>query len=107
VAEKQKYQVRSAGLIVLPIGELIFSEMATKITIDDEGSGEFVVISQEGREKNTIAVTAEEWPAIVEAVNTLLNEIKQAAPPTPDRALPHPTELPPAQSGIPDAGCTQ
>ncbi len=73
-----EYTTRPLGLIVLPIGEPTFSEMATKITVEGEGAGEFLVISQDARESGSISITSEEWPSIVKAVNILLEQIREA-----------------------------
>lgn len=43
---KDQYEIRIKSLIVAPVGEPIFSEKATEISIDDEAGGEFIVIRQ-------------------------------------------------------------
>jgi hypothetical protein len=68
------YIIRTTELTVMPEGEPIFSEMATIIRIEDEAAGEFVEIKQQSG-KQAIAVAPEEWPAIKQAVETLLAEI--------------------------------
>lgn len=60
-------------LIVMPKGTCILDERATRITLDDEGAGPFVVVKQEGRNDNTIAIDAKEWPAIRGAIQRMLN----------------------------------
>lgn len=61
------------ALIVMPKGADIFDERATRITLDDEGAGPFVVVKQEGRADNTIAIDGKEWPAIRDAIQRMLN----------------------------------
>ena len=57
----------------------MFSEMATKVSIDDEGGGEFIVIEQFCRnESNKIAFNdAVEFNAVCEAVNLLLKDLQK------------------------------
>jgi hypothetical protein len=61
------------ALIVMPKGADIFDERATRISLDDEGGGPFVVVKQEGRNDNAIAIDAKEWPAIRGAIQRMLN----------------------------------
>ena len=72
-----KYQTRITRLTVLPTGRPIFSEMATHVEIDDEAGGEFIRIGQQadGENDQAICIDGEEWPHIVEAVETMLKEI--------------------------------
>ena len=72
-----KYQTRTTRVTILPIGEPIFSEMATHVEIDDEAGGEYVRIRQQSDQQNdqAICIDGEEWPHIVEAVETMLKEI--------------------------------
>ena len=67
------YQTRVTRLLVLPVGEPAFSEMATTVEIDDEAGGEFVVVSQCGRvDLGKIAINPEEWPALRAAINRMV-----------------------------------
>lgn len=74
-----KYLTRVTQLTILPIGEPIFSESATQITIQDDAAGEFVKIKQQfdiaAAERETITVNPDEWPHLKAAVETLLAEI--------------------------------
>jgi len=59
------------SLIVKPHKEPIFSEQATIIALEDEAAGLYVTVTQtHGHPK--IAITAEEWPAIKEAIERML-----------------------------------
>ena len=73
------YVVRVTRLSVLPPKEPLFSEQCTHITIEDEAAGEYLEIEQQSgspdAKHQTIIVTPEEWPAIKQAVETLLSEI--------------------------------
>lgn len=70
-----------SSLIVKPKNEPIFSEMATKVSIDDEAAGLFVVIEQHGcNDIGKIAVNPEEWPAIRAAVDRMIAFCEQTDP---------------------------
>lgn len=59
------------------MGEPIFSEMATHVEIEDEASGEFIVVTQEGgsEDKEGIHIAPAEWPAIRAAIDQMMGEI--------------------------------
>lgn len=71
-----KYTTRCTAITVLPEGEKVFSEMATEISIVDEGGGEFIEITQTHSDCGTIRVDPKEWPAIRSAVNRMMKGIK-------------------------------
>jgi hypothetical protein len=49
------HKTRIKTIVVAPIGEPMFSEKATEISIEDEGDGEYIVISQcHGGERQSI-----------------------------------------------------
>jgi len=75
------YQTRITQLTVLPKGEPIFHEGATRITITDEAAGEFVEVTQccDADSDQTIRLDPEEWPAVRAAVNTLMEHIADHA----------------------------
>ena len=60
--------------IIKPVGDPIYSELATEITIDDESAGPFIKIHQsaENIANGTVLITKAEWPLIKEAVEELL-----------------------------------
>lgn len=68
-----KYTTRCTAITVLPEGDKVFSEMATEISIVDEGGGEFIEVTQLG---GTIRVDPKEWPAIRSAINRMMKGIK-------------------------------
>lgn len=80
------YVTRTLALIVLPAGADLTSEMATTISLDDEGGGTFLRVRQchdrgGGQE---IAINPEEWPEIRAAVDRMAAECKKF--PTEDAA---------------------
>ena len=65
---------RYTQITVAPEGDPIFSEQATHISIEDECAGEFVKVSQIGdhAERGIIEINPEEWPALRDAIDTMI-----------------------------------
>jgi len=76
--KKTTIESRITRLTLAPPNEPIFSERAMHVEIDDEGAGEFLVLRQSDEGKVTF--DPEEWPAIQQAVATLLQQIKTTRP---------------------------
>ena len=71
-------EARVLSVVVAPEGEAIFSESATVVRIDDEGGGEYVVVSQESVPgRGNIAINPEEWPTLREAIDRMVNECRE------------------------------
>ena len=71
------YTMRVTRLTVAPDGEPLFSDHATHVEIDDEGGGEFVVITQcgENERPGRIAIDKSGWAHIRYAVNELMGVV--------------------------------
>ena len=67
------YETRTVGFVVVPEGEAIFIERATRVSISDEGGGEFVSACQESGE---LRIDPDEWPAIRDAVDKAVKECR-------------------------------
>ena len=68
--DAMKYETRITSVTVFPVGESMYSEMATKIEITDEAAGEFVEVRQSGRtDIGKICIDPGEWPALRAAIN--------------------------------------
>jgi len=65
---------RPLAVIVLPDSETIFHEQATRIEIDDQGAGEYVVIRQ--YEGGKITVDPAEWPLLRAAINRMVRQCR-------------------------------
>jgi hypothetical protein len=76
----KKYITRVTRISVLPQKEPLFSEQCTHLTIVDEAAGEYIEIEQQSGNTDvraqTIGINKDEWPAIKQAVETLLMEIQ-------------------------------
>ena len=67
-------EARTLALIVLPSGEPIFNERATRIEIDDEGAGEYLVVRQ--TEGGKITIDPSEWPLLRAAINRMVKQCR-------------------------------
>lgn len=65
----------------MPKGADIFDERATRITLDDEGAGAFVVVRQENGESH-IAIDPDEWPALRQAITQMICTAQGVEAPT-------------------------
>lgn len=64
------------AITVLPEGQDIYSEMATMISIYDVGGGPYVTVRQKGR-TGGFDVSLEEWPAIRDAIEKMLETCEE------------------------------
>lgn len=73
------YKTRVTRLTISPIGHPIFSDQTTNLEIEDDAGGEYVKISQQSDYKDSHSqafyLTPDEWPAVRDAVEILLNTI--------------------------------
>jgi len=65
-----------AKLIVKPKTKSIYSDLATEISIEDEGAGCFVKVVQCLDNTQTIQIDPEEWPAIKDAIERMIKIAK-------------------------------
>ena len=61
-----EYERVVSAVLVRPVGAAIYAEGVTRIEIDDEAAGPYVVVTQEGAK---IGIMAEEWPMIRSAID--------------------------------------
>ena len=75
-----KYTSRITQITVLPVGEPIFSEMATVISIDDEVTGEYIKVMQQADTTNemnqTVIFEPEEWEEVKGVIDQMFKDIK-------------------------------
>jgi hypothetical protein len=71
------FEKRITAMTICKKGEPIYSDYATQVQIVDEAAGEFIEVSQACREGGgKIAIAAEEWPALREAIDELLGDCR-------------------------------
>lgn len=76
-----KYITRTTQLTVLPKCDPTYSERATTITIIDEAAGEYVEVSQSGRDDGgKICIDPEEWPSLRGAIDWLIDDCRPTPP---------------------------
>ena len=68
-----EYEVRVVERVVLPKGEPIFSDLATRVTIDDEAGGEYIKVWQN---ESTVKIDPEEWPIIKSTIDVMIEECR-------------------------------
>lgn len=67
-------ETRIQAVVVAPVGQPIFSEMATTVGIENDGAGEFVVVEQE---IGKIAINPEEWPHLRAAIDDMIGKCRK------------------------------
>jgi len=73
-----EYETRVMALLVVPVGQPQFSEMATTVEIVDEAAGEFVEVGQRGRaDIGKIMINPEEWPSLRDAIDRMIKECRE------------------------------
>ena len=72
------YLTKVSSLTVAPEGEPIFSEMATVVSLSDEGGGMFVEVCQSARsDLGKIAIEPSEWPELRSAIDRMIGECEK------------------------------
>ena len=72
-----EFEVRTMSVVVIPVGEEIYSERATIVSIDDEGGGEFVCVKQPGLSNQTeLRLDSDEWQLIRQAIDDMFKECR-------------------------------
>lgn len=75
-----KYTSRITQITVLPVGEAIFSEKATIVSIDDEAGGEFITVKQQmdyvSERNQTVGFDPEEWEEVKGVIDQMFKDIK-------------------------------
>jgi len=74
--QTMEYNKRITQITIMPKGESILSELATEISIDDEGSGEFIVVKQPLRDESGIQIDLEEWKIIKSTIDKMITDIQ-------------------------------
>ncbi|MCP4064689.1 MAG: hypothetical protein GY740_15765 [Gammaproteobacteria bacterium] len=65
------YKVRTTQIMVHPANDdTTLSEMVTRVSIDDEGAGEYVRAEQTNT--GAILINPDEWPVLKEAIDRMV-----------------------------------
>lgn len=75
----REFEKRVTEITVLPKGAAIFDERATRICIEDEAGGEYVIIKQnrDDMKPGEVSVEDADWPAIRAAINQMMEDIQK------------------------------
>lgn len=75
-----KYTSRITQITVLPVGEPIFSERATVVSLDDESGGEYITVKQQmdttAEMNQTVAFDPDEWEEVKGVIDQMFKDIK-------------------------------
>ena len=73
------YENRVTEITILPANEPLFCERATKVRIDDEAAGEFLIVSQchDSIKPGEIAIESDEWPAIRDVIDSMVAKLRK------------------------------
>ena len=75
--KKSRYASRVTQYTVAPIGHEIFDRDATRIEIEDEGSGEYIVLTRVAEDLDIrLPIDPDEWPLIREAIDHLIRDLR-------------------------------
>ena len=71
------YETRPISWLVGPKDCSIYDDMATTVSIDDEGGGEYVLLRQVGETHDgEIRINPDQWPALKAAIEAALSYVK-------------------------------
>ena len=70
-------EIRIVKVCVVKVGDEIFSESSTDIEIEDEGGGEFIVITQSIFNNTKVAFNPSDWPTIRQAINEMVARCRE------------------------------
>lgn len=77
MTEKTDFVSIISTITVMHRGGGINDETATRIRLDDEGAGAFVVVEQDAnQDSGKVAITPEEWPEIRAAIDAMMKIAK-------------------------------
>ena len=76
--EVVEYETRITQLTVLPVGEKLFSDTATVVSIVDDAAGEYITVHQDFDDmtQGEVKIDPAEWSKIREAIDELNGRIK-------------------------------
>lgn len=66
-----EFEARVTQVTVLPVNAPVFHDMVTRISITDEGGGEYVSVEQ-SESQGEIKITAEEWPELKKQIDRMI-----------------------------------
>ena len=71
-----EYETRTVAVAVGPKEVGMHDETITRIELDDQGAGEYVVLSKPGDDDGKVRICPDEWPALRAAIDRMLGECR-------------------------------
>ena len=69
-------KIRPIAWVIIPEGEPIFCEQATRVEIVDDAAGEFIRVTQSNPDQpEGITFDTSEWKSVSDAIKNAINEI--------------------------------
>lgn len=89
-----KVEIRQLGWMICQQGAATYDESTTRIYIDDEAAGEFVVIEQDigYNEPSKVAFARDEIGSLIVVLSSIRDEIDRHASLQPDPSVIHATK---------------
>lgn len=74
-----KLETRTIEVMVVPEGEPTFSDQATRIRIDDEAAGEYLLVEQSAEELKAgqIWIDPKQWPTLRDAIDHMISHCRE------------------------------
>ncbi|WP_252178364.1 hypothetical protein [Endozoicomonas sp. 4G] len=73
MSKAKKYECRATQYSVSRRGDPIYADGTTRIDIDDESGGEFIVLAQSSLHRDArITIDPAEWPLVRKAIDRLV-----------------------------------
>lgn len=70
-----EYRPIVTQVTIVPAGQTLNDERATRVDLCDEGAGAFVTVEQDN---GMVRIDPEEWPALRDAIETMMARAKDA-----------------------------
>ena len=72
----EEFEVVVTSVVVIPKGKTIYIYEGTSIRIEDEGTGEFIKVTQPA-ERGSISIDKKEWETIKSAIDTMIKNLRE------------------------------
>lgn len=68
------HQIRPTEITVTRMGEPLYSETSMRVSINDEGAGEFVIVASDSDDYGKVAIDPDEWPTLREVIDGMIKD---------------------------------
>lgn len=68
-------------IVIKPVGEPLYAESVTRVSLDDETGGAFVKVAQDTDDgSNCIRIDPDEWPLLRRSIDRIISACKKISP---------------------------